>query len=271
MKKRVILFLLVVVLLTAGVSCAPRGESETSGNGEVVETERTEAPQTTLSDGEDEIIELSEYGYEGEILSGDIGADAIKVMLIADNETSFDELITVTSDARFFGRFRGITRIMSRSISLEEFAGDVKVECLRVFEEYCYTIHRVSESGYCISFFEYDYEGSTNYSRETFYVDKEYSVLERLRGLVQDQSLFDEALLIDPSIFIMQSDEKLYGESLTIEGYRISIQSALKKDDEENTNKLIITSIYINEPEGVWETKYVSKLLPMDRELLNID
>lgn len=194
---------------------------------------------------------------------------AAQMLLIADNTTPLDELITETASPQFFAKLRSINTITSRRMTICEINEDIKIECLRVVKGYCYSIHRVSDTGYCICFYKYSESIKDYFVENVFYLNKKYNVLNMLRNMVVNKSTFEEVKEIDPSINIFETDKQLIGDTMTLEGYDIKISSLIK--DTKDFDKCLVTEIEVIQPDDKLSCSYTDMLLPVDQILYNID
>lgn len=239
MSTKIILVLLIIVLMILMGSCINH-QNDIKLNDEAIQ-ENNKKPTS-----QEELLE--------------------DVLSRKNNVDTADDLISKFDDRLIFSSFRLSNSITSLPPTIFMFDSVCEIECLRILDDFCYSVHKIDENGYCFVFYDSPSRPSIS-TIDSVYVNKGYNSYNEFKNLIENEAVLSDAKEIDPTLYITETDNGTFmGETVLIEGYRIEIicssDYAIGKDGEPSP---II--VEINFIEKVYLREVYDKLLTIDKEV----
>lgn len=185
------------------------------------------------------------------------------VITKASNE-SLVELITGTTDKELFSSLYLSGIIVSKRMTIEEFDSSANIECLRVRDDICYSIHSITETGYCIVFFKYSESVETYVYNNLVYINTEYNAIEKIKSLDGSEVSVSDLLEINPIITFLSTNSSGSGVASFVEGVELTFEYGGRDGD---IGDAIVTDIQLIEI----EIDYTENLLTIDKEYFGLN
>lgn len=216
---------------------------------------------SVLFNGCENIQQNTSEGLQGK----ELNSDTRSILDKGNNELEADKLITKYDSADIFGSIRRSNQVYDMIPTMFMFDSLCKIECLRIIDNnYCYSVHRINEKGYCYVFFIIGNKNASLY-KDNVYINHGYSTYNKFKELTVNKSVLSEAYKIDPTFFVYENEDgSKIGRTVTVEGYYVEILCG----DEQGTGSdgkpsPVIKSITFTEDKELKDL--YSMILPIDK------
>lgn len=177
-------------------------------------------------------------------------------------------LITETTDPEFFSSLYLSGIVLSKRMTIQEFHSSVNIECLRVNNDICYSIHSISETGYSIVFFKFSESVDTYVYSNVVYINTEYNAIERIHSLDGSEVSVSDLLEINPIITFISTNNSGYGVASFVNGMKLTFQYEGRGGDLDDA---IVSDIQLIEIEADNRESDAGNMLENDKEYFGLN